>query len=71
MERGVYNSSLQRHKKRGENMIKLSVLLALAIASVVLGIMDDFVPKNANIICKIVMIFVWVAIALISISILI
>lgn len=52
-------------------MIKLSVLLALAIASVVLGIMDDFVPKNANIICKIVMIFVWVAIALISISILI
>jgi hypothetical protein len=51
-------------------MIRLSALLALAIASVVLGIMDDFVPENANIICKIGMIFVWVEIALVSISVL-
>lgn len=48
-------------------MMKLFVLLALALASIVLAIMDDFVPDNARIVCKIGMIIAWLEIIVISI----
>jgi hypothetical protein len=55
---------------RKVKIVKISALFSLAIASVLLAIVDDIVPDNAKIVCNIGMIFVWVAIALVSISVL-
>jgi hypothetical protein len=62
------SNSLQRRCE--VRIVKISALFSLAIASVLLAIVDDIVPDNAKIVCKIGMIFVWVAIALVSISVL-